>query len=648
MLLKRKPSLTSMIVGTDGRSAPSTANPTPSVSPRKAFIDPMTAVAVGVAELNSSGNGNLNASEVLKHFDPTRMSEEEQVKLSLRLSKQESKYGTNMFEELQHVDASEIETLESFGFDFKDAVERIFTERNDVVVTEVIKDSVGLNEESELVSDPILAQVDQPHVKQHVRRKSVSASVSMIDNPLRLNSGQQQQQQPQTQGPTHQPLSSHSRKPSGIPAIDSIIFAAAEAEKQQLQYQQLDRFRDDATNATGTTSAGSSTVVSPQNQHAHNAASFYMLSSSGSGSGGSESTHFSAPPAATASLSVQIPSNYSYAPPNPQQMSAGKPLSRTNSFQSTSSSDPHTSSFRHASPSPSNHQQSQYSQHPHSQSPQHQQYQQQNYGAYGAQQQEDFHESPTHFQQQPQQQASPYHQHYHNQTSYYGSNNGNNSNYNNNFNGNAGQHYQMSPERPDRERPAPMLVSNSRQSSGSSHQRPPRPQSGNYNNANMNLSSNGSVGGGSTGGGAMHRTSSPSTNDPYGYPPQPVSPSHYQQQTQQCGNYSNNYGNYNPPYQHHAQQQQQHRRGNTLPMSMIQQMRADALARLSESDQLRISMLLSKQDEVHGTNMFDSLTADDQNEVDYWLSLGYKFEKIALFVFQRKHNAQMGDSPQLT
>lgn len=69
---------------------------------------------------------------------------------------------------------------------------------------------------------------------------------------------------------------------------------------------------------------------------------------------------------------------------------------------------------------------------------------------------------------------------------------------------------------------------------------------------------------------------------------------------------------------------------------------------MSESDQLRISMLLSKQDEVHGINMFDSLTVEDQPNVDYWLSLGYKFEKIALFIFQQKHNAQMGDAPQMT
>lgn len=46
-------------------------------------------------------------------------------------------------------------------------------------------------------------------------------------------------------------------------------------------------------------------------------------------------------------------------------------------------------------------------------------------------------------------------------------------------------------------------------------------------------------------------------------------------------------------------------------------------------------MLVSKQDEVHGVNMFDRLRSTDQPEIDYWLSLGYKFDKVALFMFQR-------------
>lgn len=69
---------------------------------------------------------------------------------------------------------------------------------------------------------------------------------------------------------------------------------------------------------------------------------------------------------------------------------------------------------------------------------------------------------------------------------------------------------------------------------------------------------------------------------------------------------------------------------------------------LSEEEQIRLSMLLSKQDEVHGTNMFDALTAEDEREVDYWLSLGYRFGKIALFLFQRKFGASTEKTPQMS
>lgn len=65
-------------------------------------------------------------------LDPSQMSEEDQIALSIKLSEQEAKYGTNMLEELPRIDPSEIETLESFGYNFGQAVEIIFKEHHDV------------------------------------------------------------------------------------------------------------------------------------------------------------------------------------------------------------------------------------------------------------------------------------------------------------------------------------------------------------------------------------------------------------------------------------------------------------------------------------------------------------------------------------
>ena len=65
-------------------------------------------------------------------LDPSQMSEEDQIALSIKLSEQEARYGTNMLEELPRIDPSEIETLESFGYNFGQAVEIIFKEHHDV------------------------------------------------------------------------------------------------------------------------------------------------------------------------------------------------------------------------------------------------------------------------------------------------------------------------------------------------------------------------------------------------------------------------------------------------------------------------------------------------------------------------------------
>jgi hypothetical protein len=61
---------------------------------------------------------------------------------------------------------------------------------------------------------------------------------------------------------------------------------------------------------------------------------------------------------------------------------------------------------------------------------------------------------------------------------------------------------------------------------------------------------------------------------------------------------------------------------------------------LSESEQIRISLILSTQETKHGINMFDSMIAEDRPVLEYWLSIGYRFDQIALFLFQKKYEPQ--------
>jgi hypothetical protein len=130
-------------------------------------------------------------------------------------------------------------------------------------------------------------------------------------------------------------------------------------------------------------------------------------------------------------------------------------------------------------------------------------------------------------------------------------------------------------------------------------------------------------------------------NDSYLYPsPGHVSSHHqhhmYQQAPQQ----------YSPPPQQHCYRgggPSTHPRGSLSqpPSNIIEAMRAEALSRLPEDQQIRLSMLVSKQEEMHGMNMFDSLQAHDQPEIDYWLSLGYVFDKVALFMFTRRFDCRI-------
>lgn len=145
-----------------------------------------TVSAASPAPSETASATSASSSIAGHNFDASKLSEEEQVRLTLRLSKQESKYGKNMFDELEHMDPTEIETLESFGFDFKDAVEMIFKEHTDIAQG-IVKD----DEEAELVVEPESSQAHHqqqhsPHVQGRLTPSlPVSSTMSMIDNPLR-------------------------------------------------------------------------------------------------------------------------------------------------------------------------------------------------------------------------------------------------------------------------------------------------------------------------------------------------------------------------------------------------------------------------------------------------------------------------------
>jgi hypothetical protein len=69
----------------------------------------------------------------------------------------------------------------------------------------------------------------------------------------------------------------------------------------------------------------------------------------------------------------------------------------------------------------------------------------------------------------------------------------------------------------------------------------------------------------------------------------------------------------------------------------LQRLKERSLAALPESDQIRISLLLSTQEEKYRTNMFDFLVANDKHEIDEWLAKGFRFDDITLYMFRRKY-----------
>lgn len=58
---------------------------------------------------------------------------------------------------------------------------------------------------------------------------------------------------------------------------------------------------------------------------------------------------------------------------------------------------------------------------------------------------------------------------------------------------------------------------------------------------------------------------------------------------------------------------------------------------ISEIEQIRLSLLLSAQEQRFGLNMIDAMTDADEIELDRFLSRGYKYEDIVYFLFQRRY-----------
>jgi hypothetical protein len=65
-------------------------------------------------------------------------------------------------------------------------------------------------------------------------------------------------------------------------------------------------------------------------------------------------------------------------------------------------------------------------------------------------------------------------------------------------------------------------------------------------------------------------------------------------------------------------------------------LRTLVMANMSETEQIRVALLISTQDDKYGTNMFDSLNADNHVEIESMLQRGYKHEQALVAIFKRK------------
>jgi hypothetical protein len=65
-------------------------------------------------------------------------------------------------------------------------------------------------------------------------------------------------------------------------------------------------------------------------------------------------------------------------------------------------------------------------------------------------------------------------------------------------------------------------------------------------------------------------------------------------------------------------------------------LRTLVMTNMSETEQIRVALLISTQDDKYGTNMFDSLNADNHAEIESMLQRGYKHEQALLTIFKRK------------
>lgn len=72
-------------------------------------------------------------------------------------------------------------------------------------------------------------------------------------------------------------------------------------------------------------------------------------------------------------------------------------------------------------------------------------------------------------------------------------------------------------------------------------------------------------------------------------------------------------------------------------------------AKIADPDQeaLEVGLLLSKQEALHGTNMFDSLKPEDNSVVQEYMNQGFSREEAILMIFEQKFGTGTGGNTEI-
>lgn len=103
-----------------------------------------------------------------------------------------------------------------------------------------------------------------------------------------------------------------------------------------------------------------------------------------------------------------------------------------------------------------------------------------------------------------------------------------------------------------------------------------------------------------------------------------------------------------PPAQH-QQQQQPPPRQLTRQSSMLSPRtvsRSNMLTTLTDDEAVNMALMLSQQETDHGINMYDSLRASDEQELQNLIASGYTNEQAVLFIFEKRYPPKNHHRPQ--